>query len=446
MSENPCTEKTSNRRQFLRTGSILATAVAAVASAPVNPANAAEGSIFPKGFAWGAATAAHQVEGNNINSDLWVLEHLKPSMFAEPSGDACDHYHRYAEDIKLLAGLGLNTYRFGIEWSRIEPEEGCFSTAELEHYRRMLGACHEHNLKAMVTFSHFTVPRWFAAMGGWEEPRSTDLFVRFAERAARHLGDQIDFATTFNEPDVPSLISWMNMDMHLVDTAPMMKKAAQAIGSDRFGSFLFGDRDKLAQHMIAAHHKGRDAMKGGPGRYPVGVNLAISDDQAVGPNSGRDRKRKEVYGAWLEAASKSDFVGVQTYTRARVGKDKDLAPEPGVELTQTGWEFWPEALEQTIRYAAAQAKVPVYVTENGIATDDDTRRVEYIQRALKGVENCLHDKVDVRGYIHWSLLDNFEWVSGFKPKFGLVAVNRETQERTVKPSARYLGEFARANG
>jgi beta-glucosidase len=152
-----------------------------------------------------------------------------------------------------------------------------------------------------------------------------------------------------------------------------------------------------------------------------------------------------LYGPWLDAAARSDFIGVQTYTRARVGTDGDLPPEAGVELTQSGYEFWPEALEQTIRYAASRAKVPVYVTENGIATEDDARRVEYIRRALAGVHKCLADGIDVRGYFHWSLLDNFEWNSGYRPKFGLLAVNRETFERTVKPSARLLGDIARRN-
>jgi beta-glucosidase len=144
-------------------------------------------------------------------------------------------------------------------------------------------------------------------------------------------------------------------------------------------------------------------------------------------------------------AAESDFVGVQTYTRTRVGKDGDLPPEPGVELTQMRYEYWPDALEQTIRYAAAQANAPVYVTESGIATDDDDRRIEYIRRSLDGIKNCLRDKIDVRGYIHWSLLDNFEWLEGYRPKFGLVAVDRDTQKRTIKPSAQYLGEIARRN-
>ena len=142
-------------------------------------------SIFPKGFLWGAATAAHQVEGNNINSDLWVLEHIKPTLFVEPSLDACDHYHRFADDIKLLAGLGLNTYRFSVEWARIEPERGCFSSSAIEHYRRVMAACLENEVTPMVTFYHFSSPRWFAAMGGWDKPQSADLFVRYCDRTAQ---------------------------------------------------------------------------------------------------------------------------------------------------------------------------------------------------------------------------------------------------------------------
>jgi beta-glucosidase len=427
-----------SRRQFTA-GTIAGMANAFGAAPP--------GGTFPNGFLWGAATAAYQVEGNSINTDLWVLEHVKPTIFQEPSGDACDHYHRYADDIRLLAGLGLNTYRFSIEWARIEPEQGFYSNAELDHYRRMLAACHENNVKPMVTSYHFSAPRWFAGNGGWEAADSADLFTRYCERASKHLGDMISFATTFNEPNVPMLLHWISMDFGGgADVAgKMFKEASRAIGSDKFGSFFMGNAEKLRDNMVAAHHRGMGAMKSGPGKFPVGVNLAMSDDQAAGPDSRRDQKREEVYGPWLRAAAKSDFVGVQTYTRSRVGPEKDLPPEKGVEVTQMGYEFWPEALEQTIRYASQQAKVPVYVTENGISTEDDTRRIEYIRRALAGVQHCLDDGVDVRGYIHWSLLDNFEWMLGFRPKFGLVAVNHETQERTPKPSARFLGEIARRN-
>jgi beta-glucosidase len=197
--------------------------------------------------------------------------------------------------------------------------------------------------------------------------------------------------------------------------------------------------------MIAAHRRGVAALRSGPGSYPVGVNVSVQDEQAVGPDSKRDRKRAEVYEPWFEAASAGSFLGIQTYTRCRVGKKGDLGPEPGVELTQMGYEYWPAALEACVRYAAARVRVPIYVTETGIATDNDERRIEYIRETAQGVLNCVRDGIDLRGYIHWSLLDNFEWIYGYRPKFGLIAVDRATQVRTVKPSAWFLGEIARQN-
>lgn len=401
---------------------------------------------FPPGFLWGAATAAHQVEGNNVNSDLWVLEHCSPTLFEEPSLDACDHYHRFADDIRLLAGLGLNCYRFSIEWARIEPEQGCFSVAALDHYRRVLAACHENGVTPMVTFYHFSSPRWFAGLGGWEKRSAADLFVRYCERSARHLGDLIAAASTFNEPNLPMLLRWIsNIDIPFTTVMRMGRQASKAIGAGQFGCFFLGDGDKLQNHMIAAHHRTLEALKSGPGDYPVGVNIALQDEQAAGLNSRRDKKCAEVYEPWLAAASRSDFLGIQTYTRCRVGKKGDLGPEAGVELTQMGYEYWPYALEACLRYAAARVAVPIYITESGIATEDDNRRIDYIRESLSGVLRCLADGIDVRGYIHWSLLDNFEWIYGYRPKFGLIAVNRETQERRVKPSATFLGEIAREN-
>lgn len=436
------------RRTFLSgtaaaTAGICLTHVGAGDAAQTDQATPVTG--FPKGFLWGVATAGHQVEGNNFNSDVWVLERVETTIFKERSGDACDHYHRYADDIKLLAGLGFNTYRFSIEWSRIEPDQGSFSLAELEHYRRMLGACRDNDVTPMVSFNHFTVPRWFAALGGWENKGADELFGRYCERAARHLGDLIAFATTFNEPNITALLNWPKPLVSVQLMEASLAQAARAAGADRFSFFLFSSPAKMTDVMIAAHNRGMAAMKSGPGKYAVGVTLAIQDEQAVGTESRRDEKRAAIYRPWLEAASKGDYVGVQTYTRSRVGSEGNLSVEQGAEVTQTGWEFYPEALESTIRYAAAETRVPVYVTENGIATEDDIRRVEYIKRALAGVRNCLRDGIDVRGYLHWTLLDNFEWHLGYGPKFGLVAVDRETQKRTAKPSAKFLGEIARRN-
>jgi len=161
--------------------------------------HADKGKSFPDKFLWGCATAGAQVEGNNTTSDLWALEHIPGGMFKEPSGDACDHYHLYAQDIAMLADLGFNSYRFSIEWSRIEPEEGEFSSAELNHYRRVLAACREHHLATLVTYSHFAMPLWFAKKGAWQHPDAPDRYARYCERATRHLGDMIDLASTFNE-------------------------------------------------------------------------------------------------------------------------------------------------------------------------------------------------------------------------------------------------------
>src|SRR5215471_16723789 len=403
-------------------------------------------TTFPPGFIWGAATAAHQVEGNNVNSDLWVLEHCDPTLFVEPSLDACDHYHRFEDDIRLLAGLGLNCYRFSIEWARIEPERGHFSASALDHYRRVLAACHENNVTPMVTLYHFSSPRWFAAMGGWEHTDAAGLFAGYAERAARSLGDLISLASTFNEPNLPMLLRWIaHIDIPFTTVMRMSRQAARAVGSNKFGCFFLGDAFKLQNHMIAAHHLAAAAMKAGPGEYPVGLNLAMQDEQAAGPGSRRDKKCAEVYDSWLSAAARSDFLGVQTYTRCRVGKKGDLGPEPGVELTQMGYEFWPDALEACLRYASARVSAPIYITESGVATADDDRRIEYIRHSLAGVLRCLDSGIDIRGYIHWTLMDNFEWIMGYRPKFGLIAVDRATQQRTIKPSANYLGEIAKHN-
>ena len=383
---------------------------------------------FPDGFIWGTATAAHQVEGGNWNNDWWAWEHALDSPCQEPSGDACDHWHRYPADIRLCAELGFGAYRFSLEWSRIEPEDGEFSHAALEHYRRMCATCHEHGLEPIVTFHHFTTPRWVAARGGWVEPSTADHFARFCERATASLGDLIGRACTVCEPNIVATMGYL------------------------CGIFPPGHRDpdlrrRANDVLVVAHRKAAEAIHAGPGKASVGLTLAMFDYQAVdGGHAERDRYRRDIEDVFLEAARGDDFVGVQCYSRIRVGPQGLLDPDGDARLTQMGYEFWPDALAATIRRAwDVTGKVPVLVTENGIATEDDTERIEYIEQALSGVLGCLADGIDVRGYLYWSLLDNFEWVLGYRPTFGLVAVDRMTQARTLKPSARWLGDIARAN-
>jgi beta-glucosidase len=445
-----------SRRELLRTATAAAAigAMGKMSFAQASPAGsstpAEKGKAFPDKFLWGCATAAHQVEGNNVNSDYWTMEHLPQSMFKEPSGDACDHYHLYAQDIGMLADLGFNTYRFSIEWARIEPEEGFLSNAELDHYRRMLAACQEHHLTTMLTYYHFSLPRWFAVKGGWQQEKAADLYARYCEKVTRHMGDLVGYASTMNEPDLPQLLNWINIPgapagMSITD---MMQAALgnirKQLNAPDFSDFFLGDAKKTRETLLAAHAKAKDAIKSVRPDLPVGFNLAMQDDQAAPEDSHLDEKRADVYGPWLEAARKCDYLGVQTYSRSLVGK-KDLPPPKGAELTQVGMEFYPECVEHVVRYAAREARVPIIVTENGIATEDDTRRVEYYQRAVAGLKRAIDDGVDVRGYVAWSLMDNFEWMSGFTPKFGLVAVDLKTQKRTIKPSAAVLGNIARRN-
>jgi beta-glucosidase len=386
---------------------------------------------FPEGFRWGTATAAHQVEGNNVNNDWWAFEHAEATPCVEPSGDACDQYHRYPEDVALLAELGFDNYRFSVEWSRIEPEEGWFSTAALDHYRRVCAACLEHGIDPVVTYHHFTSPRWIAADGGWTNPRTAERFARFAERVTGHLGDLVTRACTINEPNVVAFVGYM-----------MGVFPPGRVDSDDF---------RQAQDVLRDAHRGSyDVIKAGLGDKPVGLTLAMSDYQAVPPDDPaavtmRDTIRRIGEDHYLEACATDDFIGVQTYSRDRVGPKGQLGPEDGVEVLPMGYEYYPQALEACIRRAHEVTGIPVLVTENGIGTDDDDQRRRYLRTALEGVAACLADGLPVQGYTCWSLLDNFEWAFGYGPKFGIVAVDRDTQERVPKPSARWLGEVARAN-
>jgi len=412
---------------------------------------------FPDGFLWGSATAAHQVEGNNVYSDFWLLEHLPGTFFVEPSGDACDHYHRYPQDIKLLADLGLNAYRFSIEWARIQPEEKWFSRAVIEHYRRMLATCHENGLKPVVTFHHFSSPRWVAASGGWENPATADHFARYCERLARDLGDMIAVGCTLNEPNLAALFSAENIGFSTSDSSSLWQAAAQALGvtPNLFKPYLFSSLELGFPVMVAAHRKAIQAVKGAGATFPLGWTLALQDLQPVDSSVEAAEKAEKlnylINGMYLQAVREGasmgldDFVGVQSYSRQLVGPQGIVRPPEGSELTQMGYEFYPLALEHTIRMAWQETQLPVIVTENGLATADDTRRVDYIQQALEGVSRCLQDNLPVKGYFYWSMMDNFEWMMGYQMTFGIIGVDRETQQRQVKPSARFLGDIARSN-
>lgn len=433
-----------SRREIVSASVGLAAAIGARSAAAARTKANSRQTVPGQGtFLWGTATSAHQTEGNNVNSDFWLAEQVKPTLFKEPSGDACDSYHRYGADIAIAAKLGFNAHRFGIEWSRIEPEPGQFSNAELDHYVRMLEACHENGLAPMVTLSHWTVPRWFAGRGGFEMSDSPDLFGRFAEKVTARLGPLMSAATTFNEANIARVVGFLLTARAKAIVTDMLAACAKNSGSDRFANILFADIAKSEANQILAHFKAVAALKAGPGRFPVGLTISTPAVEGVGPDNKADAIRDAIHGPWWDAAKPCDFVGVQTYTRVRVGADGPIPAPLGAEMTDAGYEFYPRALGATIRYAAERTGKPIYVTENGIATNDDTRRIAYIADALDELRKARAEGIDVRGYFHWSLLDNYEWTSGYVQHFGLIAVDRHSFKRTPKPSASYLGAMAK---
>ena len=395
-------------------------------------------TTFPEGFLFGTATSAHQVEGGNTNSDWWEWEHKSGTPCVEPSGDACDFYHRYPEDIALMAGLGLNAFRFGIEWARIEPEEGEFSRAAYDHYRRVLACCHEHRIAPIVTFHHYTLPRWLQAQGGFLSDRYPGLFERYCERSAAALGDLIAYACTINEPEglgEGGYVLGVNPPGHKGDVAAMWR---------------------VAEHALEAHRRGAEAIRS-RARVPVGVTLALPDlqyEDGARPGDRQVELNSRVSDRFFELARHDDFIGVQTYTRNRFGPEgprgphvewgKEL-PEERADITQLGQEHHPQALGKTIRRAwQSSGGTPILVTESGIATAFDEKRIGYVNAAMREVLGCLAERIDVRSYLYWTLLDNFEWSLGYGPKFGMVAVDRKTFDRRPKPSAYWFGEVARA--
>lgn len=379
---------------------------------------------FPADFLWGASTAAHQVEGNNTNSDWWQREHghLPGPPVEAPSGDAADSFHRYAEDMALLADAGLNSYRFSIEWARIEPEEGFVSRAMLDHYRRMVGTARSLGLEPMVTLHHFTNPVWFARDGGWLTDASVDRFARFVE-AALPVIDDVDLVCTINEPNMVSVLADPAAEFPSIGLPPGVPH--------------------VTDRLIAAHKRAVELVRGAGGK--AGWSVAT---QAYQPEPGAEqvaadygRSREDVF---LDASSGDDWVGVQAYTRTKIGPDGPLPIPDAAERTLTGWEYYPPAIGDGIRNSWSRNGLPVYVTENGIATADDARRIDYTRGALEAVAAAISDGVDLRGYLHWSALDNYEWGS-FRPTFGLIGWDPLTFERRPKASLGWLGDVARRN-
>ena len=395
---------------------------------------------FPTGFLWGAATSSHQVEGDNLN-DWTVWEKENAQRLAEEanfyfghfsnwpqikdkaqnpanyiSGQACDHYHNYEKDFDLIKDLDQNAYRFSLEWSRIEPAQGVFDKKEIEHYRQMLLALKQRNIKPFVTLWHWTNPLWLRKEGGWLNKKAPKYFEQYVKEVIRNLGDLADFWITINEPMV------------------YVKNHLGVNYSDGKKGFI--SKIEVIKNLIIAHKKAYQAIHQFSEQKKAGISqhCVFFEGWLLNKIAGYF-----INYYFLNRIKKyQDFIGLNYYS------NKNFFKKNKNEVSDLGWEICPKGIYYILKDLKKYQK-PVYITENGLADADDSRRSKFIIEHLFWTYKAILEKVDVRGYFHWSLLDNFEWDRGFWPRFGLYAIDYQNQQRTIRPSARLYSFICRRN-
>ena len=428
---------------------------------------------FEKGFLVGAATAAHQVEGNNTNNDCWAQEQMAHTSYTEPSLDAVDHYNRYEEDIKLMAQAGLNAYRFSIEWARIEPQDGVFDEDALNHYRDVIACCKANGLESVVTLHHFSSPKWLISKGGWEAETTPSDFARYTRYIMEKLGGELRYVCTINEANMGVQVAaiakryrqqmmaqmekakasgasvdggvqmGLNMQKMMENQKAIAEESLEVFGVAQPQCFTNPRTPRGDELVMEAHKAAREVIRELCPQIKVGLTLSLHDIQPLpGGEEPAQKDWDDEFTHYLPVIEGDDFLGVQNYTRSRYDANGSMPAPEGAELTQMNYEFYPQALENVIRRVAKEFHGDLIITENGIATADDSRRVAFIETALAGVQRCIADGLPVKGYFHWSLMDNFEWQKGYAMQFGLIAVDRSTQKRTPKPSLAYLGSYS----
>ena len=408
---------------------------------------------FPEGFAWGAATAPHQVEGNNYASDIWQMEHIPGTIYTTPSGDATDFYHRYRDDFAMAAAHGLNAMRLGVEWARVEPEQGLVSVAELDHYRRVMDAALEHGITPLITLYHFTSPRWVTAQKGWENPDTAKWAAEHAARVVEAMGDRVSTYFTINEINTPQQVTGNGLLTPEVEAyLPKARELyAQAFGLEKaedFNPFLpYAGSEQAVKVLLDANSRMVDAVHAANSSAEVGVTISLQEHVAEpGGEAFAEAANENLNLSWLRTAGAvGDFVAVQNYTRLRYNEQGRIPETEHME--NAGYPMVPDSLGATVRLAHEVTGKPIWVTEHGadLTTDRDAERSEFIVASLRGLHQVMSDGVPVEGYVHWSLTDNWEWIRGYDAHFGLAEVNLETFERTPRPSFKTYGEIAKTN-
>jgi len=390
---------------------------------------------FPVGFYWGSATSAHQVEGGNVNDwseweknnaarlaqeagKKWKVWQQKkfPEMFNPEnyiSGQACNHYHLYEKDFNVAKSLGHNAHRFSIEWSRVEPEEGRFNEKEIGHYRQVISALTAQRVEPFVTLWHRTNPLWIRDIGGWENKKTIDYFNRYVEKIVSVFKNEINFWIVLNEPEL------YVGNSYLLSIWPPKKK--------NILSYI------LALNNLAEAHK-----------KAYGIIKTIQPKAQVGMAEYNIYFKQSLFLInWFlnkrflnKVKNYQDFIGLNYYRRFPENKNKIIS--------DLRWEIYPKGIYRVLKTLKKYQK-PIYVTENGVADAEDEKRTEFIKEHLRWIHKAIQERIDVRGYFYWSLLDNFEWDKGFWPRFGLVGIDYKTLERRVRPSAWEYAKICREN-
>jgi len=365
---------------------------------------------FPKGFLFGSATSAHQTEGGNTNSD-WYKWEQTPGNIQDGSTSlvAADSWNKWREDIKLLKETGQNAYRFSVEWARIEPKEGKFDQKAIDHYKEILTELKKNNITSMVTLHHFTNPLWLAGIGGFTNSKSARYFTRYALKIAEELGEPIDLLATFNEPKVYILKGYIQKEWY-----PAEKNYFQA--------FL------AWKNITKAHNLAYKEIKK-MSNLPVGIVQNISAYEANKPSIINNLLvlfakfiDNDIF--MIPLKNNFDFLGINYYMKFKIQLTKPHVSWASTLKNDYGWSISQEGLYQVIM-ENIHWKKPIYITENGVADEKDTIRPEFINQALENLLKAIKNNADIRGYFYWSLLDNFEWASGYSMKFGLATIDRK---------------------
>lgn len=411
-------------------------------------------NIFPENFLWGAATSSHQTEGNNFHNDWWAWE---KSGKTQPSGKACDQYNLFDQDFDLAKKLKHNAHRLSLEWSRVQKTEDSWDNKQWDHYKKVLDSLREKNIEPILTLNHFTLPFWLSEKSGWLNKNIPDYFEAFAEKAALELGSRVKKWITINEPNILAFLAY-----YKAEWPPCRNNFKEAM--------------TVLKNMIKAHSAAYRAIKENSKKVSeIGIAKAVTAFHPCRKNNYFDLLACERCSslhnhAFISSLTKGkillpgfkkeklprraslDFIGLNYYFRQFIRSEKIFSlkdfyticspehhPERG-HITDMGWEVYPEGLYEVLKDLWRYQK-PMIITENGIATENDKMRTEYIRHHLISLLKAITEGIKVEGYLHWSLLDNFEWAEGYSKKFGLIEVDFKTQQRKIRPSALHFSEI-----